>query len=357
MLCIASFFIFVILGIFSAYYRKLAGKAWYCVVRRITFRPCDINFSQEIKGKLLGKIILKKPRFAKFLEKWIDFFAFGFIVLSIWSLFMVFFAGLNLFVYDTCDPHSVESCSLGGESCGINTTTPGFFESMGSGDIFGYFGRNISEFGNTLSRIPDRFREWKVSDYVTSENTYYLPYDSKKETILEILDPSCVYCAKLFGNVKKAGADQKYNLTYFVFPIPNSNNANGYKFPHSYLLAKYLLAIKIAEKGKTQNGISKDWQFLEEIFTGHEGDMTMQEAFNLQFNDENAVLKINDILRKIGYDEGDIKYISSTADGPEVKKQLAEQKNIVETKIRTIKIPTILLHGRRYDRVINPDQF
>ena len=31
-------------------------------MRRITFRPCDINFSEEMKGKLLGKIILVHRR-------------------------------------------------------------------------------------------------------------------------------------------------------------------------------------------------------------------------------------------------------------------------------------------------------
>ena len=104
MFCIAAFVVLFICGIFSAAYRKLARKAWHCVLRRITFRPCDINFSEEMKGKLLGKIILIHPRLARFLDRWIDVFAWIFAILSIWSLAAVSLAGLNLLIYDTCDP-------------------------------------------------------------------------------------------------------------------------------------------------------------------------------------------------------------------------------------------------------------
>ncbi len=56
MLCIASFIVFLILGVFSGYYRALAKKAWQCVGRRITFRPCDTSFADDVKGKLFGKM-------------------------------------------------------------------------------------------------------------------------------------------------------------------------------------------------------------------------------------------------------------------------------------------------------------
>jgi len=36
----------------------LAAKAWYCVSRKMTFRTCEIRFDEELKGKLLGKLII-----------------------------------------------------------------------------------------------------------------------------------------------------------------------------------------------------------------------------------------------------------------------------------------------------------
>jgi hypothetical protein len=44
MFCIAAFIVFATLAIFSASFRPLAAKAWHCVLRRVTFRPCDISF-------------------------------------------------------------------------------------------------------------------------------------------------------------------------------------------------------------------------------------------------------------------------------------------------------------------------
>ena len=96
-----------------------------------TFRPCDINFSEEMKGKLLGRIILIHPRFARFLDRWINVFAWIFAILSIWSLAAVSLGGLNLLIYDTCDPQHAENCSLSGEACSVSSYTPGFWESLG----------------------------------------------------------------------------------------------------------------------------------------------------------------------------------------------------------------------------------
>ena len=41
---------------------------------------------------------------------------------------------------------------------------------------------------------------------------------------------------------------------------------------------------------------------------------------------------------------------------PEIASALAEQRRIVEEEIRTIKIPTFLYGGRRYDRVIGEER-
>jgi pimeloyl-ACP methyl ester carboxylesterase len=38
-----------------------------------------------------------------------------------------------------------------------------------------------------------------------------------------------------------------------------------------------------------------------------------------------------------------------------VRQSLAAQRAIVEERIRTIKIPTLLIGGRRYDRVVSEE--
>src|SRR5580658_1177823 len=158
MFCIAAFVILFFCGIFSAAYRELAKKAWHCVMRRITFRPCDINFSEEMKGKLLGRIILSHPHLARFLDRWIDMFAWIFAILSVWSLAAVSLAGLNLLIYDTCSPGNSEGCSLSGDACSIASYKPGFWESLRNGRPVQWFSTEADTLGQTVLLIPARFK-------------------------------------------------------------------------------------------------------------------------------------------------------------------------------------------------------
>lgn len=357
MLCIASFFVFIVLGIFSAYYRELAKKAWYCVGRRLTLKPCDINFSQEIKGKLIGKMIFTHPRLAKFIGKWIDWIAFGFVIVTLWSIFSVFLTGLNLLVYDTCNPAAPESCSLGGESCGIGITQLSLSEAVKAGKITEWLTSPFTTFADTVSRVPARFQSWNAKSYTSSGSTYYYPFDSSKETALEIIDPGCVYCQKLFKNITQAGFEKTHNLTYIAYPIPDKTTPSGTKFPYSMMIASYLEAVKQVPLKDATSSVSPDWQLLEYIFTGKDGaDTDLQYKINFSMKREEVLLKLHEILQKIGYTTAEIQEIDLRTDSAEVQSILQTHRDIVEKQIRTLKIPTIIFGGRRYDRVIDVEQ-
>lgn len=334
MLCIAAFIVFGFLSIFSVSYRKLAKKAWYCVWRKMTFRPCDINFSQELKGKLLGKLIFTHPRLAKFLSHFANVIAFIFVILTIWSVIYVGWAGLNLYVYDTCEPQASESCSLAGEFCGV-----------------GSLGDEEFSLWNTIQRIPDRWRNWEGKDYISETPTYYKPYDANKPTAVEFIDPSCKFCKKLWGNIKEANFADNYNLTYVVYPIPAGKN--NYRFPNSYMMASYLEAVKKVPLSGTGT-TTGDWQLLEKFFGDGDASGTIQEQFNtVKDNPELARIKIHEFLKQIGYTDDQIAQIQTLSTSDEVKASLTLQKQIVEEKVKTIKIPTIIFNGRRFDRVVD----
>ncbi len=335
MLCIAAFIVFGFLSIFSVSYRKLAKKAWYCVWRKMTFRPCDINFSQEIKGKLLGKLIFTHPKLAKFLGHFANVISFIFVILSIWSVIYVGWAGLNLYVYDTCEPQSSESCSLAGEFCGV-----------------GSLGDEEFSLWNTIQRIPDRWKEWKGEEYVSTTATYYKAYDPAKKTAVELIDPSCKFCKKLWGNIKEANFADVYNLTYVVYPI--GAGKDKYRFPNSYMMASYLEAVKKVPLSGTGT-VTADWQLLEKFFGDGDSSGTIQEQFNKITDGEQARTRIHEFLKQIGYSDEQIKQIQTLSTTDEVKNSLAAQRSIVEEKVRTIKIPTIIFNGRRFDRVVDVD--
>jgi hypothetical protein len=354
MFCIAAFVVFVVLGIFSAKYRILAKKSWHCVAKKITFRPCDVGFKEEAKNILIGKLVFTKPRLAKFLDKWIEVFATVFVVLSVWSLVVVLQGGLNLFVYDTCSPKNVESCSLGGESCGISLGQQTFIEAVKNMDVLTWAKDEVLFFVDTLSRVPNRFKSWNPEEYIDERSTYYNTYDSQKQIALEIIDPGCNFCGKLFNNIKSVGFENKYNLTYIPYVILDPTTPSGFKFPNSSLVTSYLEAVKL---NPIESITPADWQILEKLFLEKDNDGILhQEKFNFLYSKEEAESVLTSWLKDIGYTDSEISEIQNTSKSDLVRGIMEEQRRIVEEQIRTIKIPTIIFDGRRYDRVIGEEK-
>lgn len=351
MFCIAAFIVFAVLAAFSASYRPLAAKAWHCVLRRVTFRPCDINFSEELKGKLLGKLVFTHPRLARFLNRWIDWLAFVFVALSIWSLFYVAYAGLNLWVYDTCDPRNVESCSLGGEACGIGQEKLGFIQAIDESRLGEWVTGPYVRFAETVSRIPDRLKQWDPKEYVGPTATYYHPLEEAKPYVLEIIDPGCKFCKKLTGNLKAAGIMEAKNVSYLLYPIPKVGTG-GYKFPHSHFIASFIEAVKLVPLSTDPPA---DWQLLGQLFADpvDPSDIDLQTNINIGMVRQDVVETLRELLRDIGYSSAQIRQIESLAESEAVQHSLEEQKFIVEDRIRTIKIPTLLIDTRRHDRVVD----
>ncbi len=353
MFCIAAFLVFAVLAIFSASYRPLVKQAWHCVLRRVTLKPCDINFAEEVKGRLIGKLVLTHPHVARFLNRWIDWLAFVFVVLSVWSTVYLLNAGLNLWVYDTCNPSSVESCSLSGEACGIDQSSISLVDAWNTGNLGQWALGPVTRFADTVSRIPDRLKHWEPSDYIPTTATTYLPEDPKKPEALEVLDPDCLYCRKLFGNMKDAGFERTHNLSYLLYPIPDQKKPSGFKFTHSLLIATYVEATKHMQLESNPSGVAPDWQLLEKVFSKRADGTDWQSIFNLSPSAADVSAQLEMFLGEIGFTPSQIAAIRRNTTSAEVQASLLEQKKIVEEKLRTLKIPTLLFGGRRYDRVVD----
>ncbi len=351
MLCILSFFVFAILGIFSASHRELAKKAWYCLVRKIQFKPCDINFNEELKGKMLGKLIFTHPRLGSFLYKWADVLSIVFVVLSVWSLWAVVRSSVYLLAYDTCDPYSEEGCSLAGDSCTINVGSISFLDAARSGLVMDWTTLHLKTFGEAVTRIPNRFKTWNAEEFLPANPSYYADYDAGKPTALEVIDPSCKFCGELFKNIKTAGFENRYNLTYVAYPIPNSDGT--YRFPNSMLIARYLEATKTLPR---LNGAVADWYILEQIFTGKDEDGTSwQDKFIVVYDETQAEAKLQDFLREAGHTEEAVALVADAVRANAMADALEQNRVLVEEQIKTIKIPTIIFGGDRYDRLVDAD--
>lgn len=352
MFCIAAFIVFAVLALFSARYRPLAGKAWYCVWRRVTFRPCDIAFGDELKARILAKVVVRWPALVRPIDRSLDWFAFAFVALSIWSLVAVANSGLNLWVYDTCDPSSAESCSLSGEACGVQQASLSLGDAIARNKLGEWALAPITGFADTLSRIPDRLKTWEPTQYFGPTVTFARARDAAKPYALEIIDPSCQFCRKVTKNLEVAGALDTHNVSYLLYPIPLPEG--GTKFPHSTLMASYIEAAKLVPLSNS-GGIGGDWRLLEAIFadTASGATVSMQEKFVIGFTATQAEAQLQILAREVGYNEAQVQRIATLAASHEVAHSLAEQRMIVEEKVRTIKIPTLMINGRRFDRVVD----
>lgn len=352
MFCIAAFIVFALLAIFSARYRPLAAKAWYCVWRRVTFRPCDIAFGDELKARILAKVIVRWPRLVRPIDRSLDWIAFAFVALSIWSVVAVGLSGLNLWVYDTCDPNSGESCSLSGEACGIQQASLSLNDALSQGRLGEWAAAPFVQFAQTVSRVPDRVKHWEPREYLSPTATFAQPQDPSKPYALEIIDPSCQFCRKLLRNLEQANVLQSHNVTYLLYPIQLPNGET--KFPHSTLMASYIEASKLVPLAGS-GGASGDWRLLKALFADTQPDsqFPIQDQFAVGFTAEGAKEALEEMLLDIGYSPAQVARIAQLATSSEVAHALEEQRLIVEDRVRTIKIPTLLINGRRYDRVVD----
>ena len=76
MVCIASFIILAVVGIFVAIasifkpklwksYTKALKKAWGCLWTKVRLQKCETGFKDDVKNSLLSRFMLKKPKWVK----------------------------------------------------------------------------------------------------------------------------------------------------------------------------------------------------------------------------------------------------------------------------------------------------
>ena len=102
MICILALVVFSILAIFSASYRPLAGEAFDCVFRKVTFRKCRTNLDQRLKSQITGKLMRRHPLIARFVYKRFEILSWIFVILFIASLAYSAYGGYNYALYGNC---------------------------------------------------------------------------------------------------------------------------------------------------------------------------------------------------------------------------------------------------------------
>ncbi len=116
MICFVALIVFGIMGVFSAYYRRLAKEAFECVFRTVTLRPCDTGFDKKMKAKITGKLSKKSPKLGRVVYKHFAVFSWIMVVITLVSMVLSAQAVYNIIVYNNCNgPNSNEACVITGQ--------------------------------------------------------------------------------------------------------------------------------------------------------------------------------------------------------------------------------------------------
>ncbi|MEM4397244.1 MAG: thioredoxin domain-containing protein [Candidatus Woesearchaeota archaeon] len=103
MICLISLVIFSILGIFSSTHRKLAAKAFDCVFRRVTLRPCQSGLDQKVKTDIIVFFSKRNKKIAKIVAKNFEVLSWIFTILMIASIFFSIQGLYFYIVYGNCN--------------------------------------------------------------------------------------------------------------------------------------------------------------------------------------------------------------------------------------------------------------
>ncbi|MCL2451659.1 hypothetical protein FWD20_02165 [Candidatus Saccharibacteria bacterium] len=370
MVCIAAFIVLAILvlslPIIRLFNKKVADSIWklfkkstYCVSRRATFRKCDSSFKSDIKNSILKKVVLKHPTWVKPLSAIIEITSVLIILLTIWSLLVGVKSLVSLYVYGTCNPSQPSACMLNStEACSIDSQTVGFFENP-----LEWTGNWFSEFGQAFAAIPTRMKHWEARDYLPENPSFYSEYDESKPVALDVLDPGCIVCRRSYVAKKESGFFDRYNVALLVYPIRD-------RFANSYLVARYIEAARLVPRQQLETFMTMnsylptekeleayknyhrpiDWLIIDRMFTGQTADGdNFQNAFNYTYNDKEARQVLNGWLKDFGYYDREIAEITKLVDSSEVKKVIDQNRDIVDNRIKTKKIPTMVFDGKRHD--------
>ena len=354
MVCIAAFIVLLAIWLFTPILRllgkkklantisKLFKKSVHCFSRRVTLRACDSNFKDEIKESILSKLIIRHKKLVKPVSAGIEVSAILIVFITIWSSLTIVKSGLALYVYGTCNVKTPASCALStSQACSIDN-----FEK--SNPVKDWF----TDWGEIFGALPSRVKTWNASEYIPTGASFYevdKNTSAPKKDALDIFDPGCIVCRNSFNAQLKSGFFSKYKTYIIPYVITGED---GDKFKNSRLVANYIEAVR----GRTpkDKSISAEWVIVENLFTGKDKEgRSYQELFNgtssTTYSEKEATEKIESWLLKAGFTKEEILEIREKTTSDEVKAKLKENSKLVEDKIKTKRIPTMIYDGKRHE--------
>ena len=343
MVCIAAFIILLIVGVFVAFisifkpkvgkrYLKTLKKSWGCFGKRLTLQKCETGFGDDVKNTFLSKLVLKNPKLVKPASVAIEIASILVVVITVWSLVEGVKAGLALWTLGTCNVQHPDSCALGAEICSID----------GSGgpqnpiEAVGYW---FSDWGEIFGAVPDKFRDWNVSNF---DFRGLKLKDEGEIDAIDIFDPGCVVCLQSYKAQKESGFFESHNVLLVPYAIPSDD---GYKFANSELIVRYIFATEKIESEVQGAGLKIIYRIFMEKDEKH---ASYQTTFNDVYSADEAKQTLQAWLKEFGYNDEEIRKIDEIAYADEITEIFTHHDDLVKNNIHAKGIPTMLYNGGKH---------
>ncbi|MFA6489271.1 MAG: DsbA family protein [Candidatus Micrarchaeia archaeon] len=134
MLCFVALAVLAVMSVFSAKYRPLAARAFDCVVKKATLRPCDTGLDEEIKAKSLAGIMRVSPKAAEFTARHFEILSFAFTALFFLSIAFTLQGLFNFAIYGNCNGAEGGFCIYNGLQNEAFLKAPGSLDGITAGN-------------------------------------------------------------------------------------------------------------------------------------------------------------------------------------------------------------------------------
>jgi hypothetical protein len=289
MFCAIAAIVLSILGIFSASNRILAKEAFDCVFRRVTFRPCNTGFDEKMKARILGVVINRSEKTARFLNKNFEYLAWTFFVLLLASgIFTI--RGFYLF-------YTTGSCN------GLNSTALCVFDPTGK--------NNETSVVDEGCRVDQAGRGTGLTLKDVNLSGFPVLNSDSPDKIVFIGCYACDFTRKAYPQVKKLVEDTGASFTFLEFPVKEQSDLD----------ARFAYCVN-------QQDPSAFWEYSDRLFAADKTDLD-SESF------------LSETAKAVGLDETAIKAcVSDPATDTGFQDQ---QKQVLYTNFTGT--PTVFING------------
>ncbi|MBQ1298478.1 hypothetical protein IIY24_01385 [Candidatus Saccharibacteria bacterium] len=343
MVCIASFIILALIGVFVALisifkpkigkaYLKALKKAWGCLWKKVRLQKCETGFKEDVKNTLLSRIMIKHPKWVKPLSIIIEALSIIIVIVAIWALLTAIKSLLAIWALGSCNVTKPSACTMGAEVCSIDESEPT--------NVLEATGRWFTEWGEIFEAIPDKFKTYNAEEYTFN---YITINPSEIDGLLyavDIFDPGCSVCMISYRNQKNSGFFDSYNVRLVPFAIQGPDD--NYKFKNSEIIVRYMFALEQVRSGESL-------MIIDKIFTekNHDG-ISYQNMFNEEYSNDEARAKLESWLKADGMKDSEIQEVREISESEEITTKMNENRKIVEEEIRVKGIPTMIYGGKRH---------